>query len=97
MDFYENRFVFSFSESIKNEGAEVIDNGVVEGAADLHALQNHNLLIALRDAARATPPNFPMSPVSCPRDHVVYQSPLLSTFQICLDFSRVLRSYFTKI
>nr|XP_029732603.1 box A-binding factor [Aedes albopictus] len=49
-------------KSIKNEGAEVIDNGVVEGAADLHALQNHNLLIALRDAARATPPNFPMSP-----------------------------------
>lgn len=52
------------SENIKQEGAEVIDNGVMEGAADLHALQNHNLLIALRDAARATPPNFPMSPVS---------------------------------
>nr|AAW31745.1 GATA transcription factor GATAb-1 [Aedes aegypti] len=49
-------------KNIKQEGAEVIDNGVMEGAADLHALQNHNLLIALRDAARATPPNFPMSP-----------------------------------
>lgn len=41
---------------------EPIDNGVVEGAADLQALQNHNLLIALRDAARATPPSFPMNP-----------------------------------
>lgn len=37
---------------------------MVDGAADLQALQNHNLLIALRDAARATPPNFPMPPVS---------------------------------
>ncbi|XP_055642373.1 putative uncharacterized protein DDB_G0271606 isoform X2 [Toxorhynchites rutilus septentrionalis] len=49
-------------KSIKQEGAEAIDNGVVDGAADLQALQNHNLLIALRDAARATPPNFPMPP-----------------------------------
>ncbi|XP_038106306.1 putative mediator of RNA polymerase II transcription subunit 26 isoform X3 [Culex quinquefasciatus] len=51
-------------KSIKQDGATVepIDNGVVEGAADLQALQNHNLLIALRDAARATPPNFPMPP-----------------------------------
>lgn len=51
-------------KSIKQEGAQVepIDNGVVEGAADLQALQNHNLLIALRDAARATPPSFPMPP-----------------------------------
>lgn len=62
----KSNLAFFSAESIKQDGATVepIDNGVVEGAADLQALQNHNLLIALRDAARATPPNFPMPPVS---------------------------------